>query len=105
MQRIVILGTGTGVGKSYVARRLIEALAARTREDVVGIKPVETGITSRAKNRSKPPPGSDARALELVSRGTPIRPHPLRAFAPAVSPHLAARLAGARLAAADLAHD
>ncbi len=104
MRRIVVLGTGTGVGKSYVARRLIVALAAQTTEDVVGIKAVETGISAKANTRSAPPPHSDASALESVSRGTPIRPHPLRAFAKPVSPHLAARLANGRLIAADLAH-
>jgi dethiobiotin synthase len=103
MRRVVILGTGTGVGKSYVARRLIAALAAQTTDDVVGIKAVETGISPKANPRSGPPTRSDAFALESVSRGTPIRPHPLRAFAEPVSPHLAARLAKSRLAVEDLA--
>jgi dethiobiotin synthetase len=97
MRRIVILGTGTGVGKSYVALRLIAALAAKTTEEVVGIKPIETGIRPKTKMHTRPPAGSDARALELVSRGTPIRPHPLRAFPMPVSPHLAARLTNQRL--------
>lgn len=104
MRRIVVLGTGTAVGKSYVAQRLIAALAERTTEDVIGIKPVETGISPRRTSlQSGPPARSDARALELVSRGTPIRPHPVRAFPQPISPHLAARLARERLNAAELA--
>lgn len=103
MRRIVVLGTGTAVGKSYVARRLIEALAQRTEEDVIGIKPVETGIVRRADSRAAPPARSDARALEDVSRGTPIRPHPIRAFPQPISPHLAARLGRQHLSAGALA--
>jgi dethiobiotin synthetase len=104
MWRIVVLGTGTAVGKSYVAQRLIAALVERTTDDVIGIKPVETGIAPRpASLQSAPPARSDARALELVSRGTPIRPHPIRAFPQPISPHLAARLAREHLNIADLA--
>lgn len=104
MPRIVILGTGTGVGKSYFAQRLVRALAAAAPDDVdvVGVKPVETGIPSRAADGS-PPPRSDARALERFSRGTPPRPHPLIAFPPPVSPHLAARRAKRRLDVQELA--
>ncbi|HVW26376.1 MAG TPA: dethiobiotin synthase [Polyangiaceae bacterium] len=103
MPRLVILGTGTGVGKSYFAQRLVRALAAAAPDvDVVGVKPVETGITRRGLDGS-PPPRSDAKALERFSRGTLPRPHPLIAFSPAVSPHLAARLAKKRITARELA--
>ncbi|HEX4334947.1 MAG TPA: AAA family ATPase [Polyangiaceae bacterium] len=211
MRRIVVLGTGTGVGKTYFTERLIRALAdASPDEDVVGIKPIETGLVGtteeaegvrapaddersgrhrrpspqspqprsratdaataaddepspRARNegamgardgktpgtqhgaREKrgatvnttgardrptsgegsrgatstvakanpdagsarivgpPPKGSDAWSLERVSRGTPIRPHPLLAFAEPVSAHLAARRERARISVAKVA--
>jgi dethiobiotin synthetase len=91
MHRIVVLGTGTDVGKTHVATRLVRALcAALPGQDVVGIKPVETGVRRRPKD-GRPPAGTDAHALEFVSRGTPLRPHPFAAFADPVSAHLAAR--------------
>ena len=90
MRRIVVLGTGTNVGKTHVATRLVRALCgALPQHDVVGIKPIETGVRRGAGGC--PPAGTDAAALEAVSRGTPIRPHPVAAFADAVSAHLAAR--------------
>lgn len=100
--RVLILGTGTAVGKSYFAQRLIVALrTAQPGLDVVGVKVVETGI--HATSRIAPPARSDARALESVSRGTPIRPHPLVALGSPVSPHLAARRARITLQASSLA--
>lgn len=91
MARIVVIGTGTDVGKTYFSVRLVKALAAAQPDgDVVGIKPIETGVQGRSRGGA-PPPGTDAFALEVVSRGTPIRPHPLLAFRRAVSAHLAAR--------------
>jgi dethiobiotin synthetase len=91
MHRIVVLGTGTDVGKTHITTRLVRALcAALPGQDVVGIKPVETGVRQRPKSGA-PPSGTDAHALELVSRGTPLRPHPFAAFADPVSAHLAAR--------------
>jgi dethiobiotin synthetase len=152
MRRLIVLGTGTGVGKTYVAERLIRALAeALPSEDVVGIKAIETGIVgdadslavgpaqaqagaagevdsphghapvapnssassnartdtgidgAAARSGGAPPSGSDAWTLERVSRGTPIRPHPVRAFPDAVSPHLAARRTGTTLQATAIA--
>jgi dethiobiotin synthetase len=88
--RIVILGTGTGVGKTYVTSLLVRALAtAAPGRSVVAVKPVETGVT-RARGGA-PAPGSDAALLEAASSGPTLRPHPLHALPAAVSPHLAAR--------------
>ena len=82
---------------------MVRALAnAAPDVDVVGVKPVETGIASMARDGS-PPPRSDARALERFSRGTLLRPHPLIAFAPPISPHLAARRSKRRLEVRSLA--
>lgn len=103
MPRIVVLGTGTDVGKTYVTTRLVRALcAALPDQDVVGMKPVETGVRRRLKEGA-PARGTDAWALERVSRGTPLRPHPAVAFADPVSPHLAARRERASISFKDLA--
>ena len=40
--RVVLVGTGTGVGKTHVACALLSAWAERAR--VVGLKPIETGV-------------------------------------------------------------
>jgi dethiobiotin synthetase len=80
MRRIVLLGTGTGVGKTFVATRLVRELGA------LGLKPVETGCDhGRA---------ADAEALG----GVP----PLHAFEEPLSPHLAARRARRQLEAREL---
>src|SRR5690606_36109042 len=52
MRRIVIAGTGTGVGKSYVTAKLREAFAASC--PTVALKPVESGYD---------PEWSDARII------------------------------------------
>ncbi|MFO7177444.1 MAG: dethiobiotin synthase [Pseudomonadota bacterium] len=85
MPRVVVLGTGTGVGKTYVACELCSALAAlRSAARIAGLKPVETGFSD--------PSVSDARRLGTHSRDPfPPAPHPLMTFAEPISPHLAAR--------------
>jgi len=84
-----ITGTGTGVGKTVVAAAIVAALTARGL-DVAPVKPVVTGL-------DEPDPG---RPLdhELLSAATGGRRTPdditQLTFGPAVSPHLAAELAG-----------
>ena len=88
-RRWVILGTGTGVGKTYVARALVAAMASQERA-VAGLKPIETGAGSDGP--------SDARALSEVSfhvKHPPARP--LYAFEDPVTPALAARRARATI--------
>jgi dethiobiotin synthetase len=76
VQRLLIAATGTGVGKTHVARLLVRALRARFGDEhVVAMKPVESGA-----------PYDDARAL-----GSPA---PRYALPEPLSPHLAARRAG-----------
>jgi dethiobiotin synthetase len=91
-QRIVMLGCGTGVGKTHVSVALAEALrAADNAAPVIALKPIETGL-SRARLDAPPPAGSDAAALEAASSPQcPVRPHPLYAFVDPISAHLAAR--------------
>lgn len=93
MPRLVVIGTGTGVGKTTFCVALIRALrGALPNQVVAGVKPVETGISPSA--------ASDAAALEQASVGVePPRPHPLYAYPEPISPHLAAR--NARVDAAD----
>lgn len=83
MRRLALAGTGTGVGKTTLATRL---LAAKPR---TAWKPIETGGLE------------DARALAAVA---PLHPtlHPLR---DPVSPHLAARRLGVTLDLARIAAD
>jgi len=89
MRRVVVLGTGTGVGKTHITAALARALQAVAPGGVVqAVKPVETGV---ARRRARPPAGSDAEHLERASNAEPLRPHPLYAFPRPVSPHLEAR--------------
>jgi dethiobiotin synthetase len=78
-RRLVVLGTGTGVGKTHVARAVARALGQSG--PVLALKPVETGA-----------PHSDARELDALNP-FPVKPHPLYALDPPISPHLAARQA------------
>jgi dethiobiotin synthetase len=47
--RLVVVGTGTGVGKTHVACALVAAWGETTR--VVGLKPIETGILASPGGR------------------------------------------------------
>ncbi|MEI9953844.1 MAG: dethiobiotin synthase [Pseudomonadota bacterium] len=94
--RVVVLGCGTGVGKTRVSVALLHALARRG-HSALGLKPIESGIENGPDSERESPPaptGSDAAAVALAgSVQTPL-PHPLYALREPVSPHLAARAAG-----------
>jgi dethiobiotin synthetase len=81
--RIIVLGTGTAVGKTWVAGSLTRALRAAGSASV-GLKPIETGVELGAAD-------SDGARLARESSITPY-PAPF-VFPDAVSPHLAARKA------------
>lgn len=83
--RIVIVGTGTSVGKTHLGVALVAAVARRGKA-VCGLKPVESGVPAGM-------PGEDAAALATVSTFHVKHPPPY-AFPDPVSPHLAARRAG-----------
>jgi dethiobiotin synthetase len=85
--RVVVLGTGTGVGKTWVSRALAEALRRRGAW-VVASKPIETGFSGAASDGA----ASDGAVLARASSQTPLAP-PFT-FPDPVSPHLAARRAG-----------
>lgn len=91
-RRVVVVGTGTGVGKTWVGATLARALQRRC--SVLALKPVETGV-DEASDAIASGELSDAAVLAAASTATPA-PGPYR-FAPPVSPHLAARRAGATI--------
>lgn len=80
--RVVVVGAGTGVGKTHVACALASVLVDRGFA-LVAKKPVESGYDE---------PASDAAALARAAGHSILRP--LHALAAAVSPHRAARLEG-----------
>ena len=97
MRGVFVTGTDTGVGKSVVSAAICAALAARG-ERVAAFKPVVTGLDDA--------PGEWPLDHELLARSasagqSPEDVAPLR-FGPAVSPHLAAELAGDRIEPAQL---
>jgi dethiobiotin synthetase len=90
---VFVAGTDTGVGKTWVAVRMIRALAARGSR-VSGMKPVAAGAEHRAEGWRN----DDALALAAASNTAP----PYELINPvclplATSPHLAARAAGSRI--------
>lgn len=87
-RRWVVFGTGTGVGKTHVAVGLVDCLSRRG-EEVVGLKPIETGTAVAGQDTL------DADKLSQVSfHVKQPMPHPLYAFDDPVTPSLAARRAG-----------
>jgi dethiobiotin synthetase len=88
---LFVTGTDTGVGKTVVAAAICAALRARG-ERVAAFKPVVTG-TDEPADPDWPP---DDVLLASVSGAAREHVTPAR-FGPAVSPHLAAALAGAPL--------
>jgi len=92
---VFVTGTDTGVGKTVVAAAMTAALAARGLR-VAPVKPIVTGL-------DEPDP---ERPLDhvLLARAAGVEPERVCAttFGPAVSPHLAAELAGVTLEPAEL---
>jgi dethiobiotin synthetase len=99
-RRWVLLGTGTDVGKTWVAESLLRLLASR-RIPAAGLKPIETGCEPSASGE---PRQGDAARLEAASfDARHPRPHPRYAFVPPVTPSLAARRARTAIDAVALA--
>jgi dethiobiotin synthetase len=96
MRGLFVTGTDTGVGKTLLTASLIASMTAAG-EHVRACKPVVTGLDE--------PPGEvwppDHELLASVARMSPEEVSPLR-FGPAVSPHLAAALAGVRIDPSEL---
>ncbi len=85
LRRIIILGTGTDVGKTYVTTRLAE-LYRQEGGQCLALKPIESGLGEDAGSAY----GDAARLQEAASAGA----RPLYAFRDPISPHLAARREG-----------
>lgn len=83
--RVVILGTGTDVGKTYVTAVIARGLSQHT--DVLALKPIESGVD--------PGVTGDAGTIAAAAGHEPVL-SPWR-FCRPVSPHLAARESGAVL--------
>jgi dethiobiotin synthetase len=93
-----VTATDTGVGKTILAGALVASLRARG-EEVRARKPVVTGVDD-------PEPGApiDHELLASLSGERPETVSPAR-YGPAVSPHLAAELAGRAIDVAALIAD
>ncbi|MCU0653912.1 MAG: dethiobiotin synthase [Polyangiaceae bacterium] len=87
---VVVAGTGTDVGKTFVTSALLAELRAQG-APASAWKPVASGVLP-----GQPSPDSAAHAEAL---GAPVEP-PLHCFQPPLSPHLAARRAGVHLTVA-----
>jgi len=85
---LFVTGTGTGVGKTVLSAALLAAMSAAGAQ-VRAHKPVVTGLDERSETGWPP----DHELLASVAGMTPEEVAPLR-YGPAVSPHLAAALAG-----------
>jgi len=105
MRGLFVGGTDTGVGKSVLGAALLAAMALAG-ERVRAHKPVLTGLDDPGPgDRSPPPAGSrwpaDHELLGAAAGMAPEEVAPLR-YGPAVSPHLAAAMAGERIDPAEL---
>ncbi len=96
MRGLFVTGTGTGVGKTVLSAALLAAMSAAGVR-VRAHKPVVTGLDERSETGWPP----DHELLAGVAGMTPEEVAPLR-YEPAVSPHLAAVLAGETIDPADL---
>jgi dethiobiotin synthetase len=100
MRGLFVTATDTGVGKTVVSAALLAAMAAAG-ERVRAYKPVVTGLDDEDEIAARGAWPADHELLAAVAGMTPEEVSPLR-FGPAVSPHLAAELAGVRVDPAQL---
>lgn len=91
---VLVTGTDTGVGKTWIAAGLLRRLRAAG-VDAVPMKPVQTGAVRGAGGGLVAPDLEDALAAAgLGIAGGAREDHCPYLFEPACSPHLAARLSG-----------
>ncbi len=93
-----IAGTDTGIGKTFVSAGLVRALRA-TGRDAVAMKPIASGFEWRDGRRVN----DDLLALDAAQQGA-LAAADLNqyGFDPAIAPHRAAELAGARIELASI---
>ena len=82
----MVVGTGTGVGKTHVSCALL-AHAKLVGVACVGLKPIESGVRD----------GVVSDAARLAAHSVVVAPEAPYRFAEPVSPHLAARAMGQRI--------
>jgi dethiobiotin synthetase len=100
MRGLLVTATDTGVGKTILSAALLAAMTAAG-EQVCAHKPVVTGLDDRSGIDQ---PGAWPPDHELLASAVGMTPEdvaPLR-YGPAVSPHLAAQLAGEYIDPLDL---
>ncbi len=85
--RVAVVGTGTGVGKTYVSCALARALASQG-VSCRALKPIESGLGAQ---------GVPADAVALAEAAGHAVVRPLHAFERPVSPHLEARRLGVKV--------
>jgi dethiobiotin synthetase len=95
LRGVFVTGTDTGVGKTVVAASIVTTLRARG-EPVRAFKPVVTGTDEPDAQWPADHELLASAAGMDAAQVTPVT------FGPAVSPHLAAQLAGAAIEPADL---
>jgi dethiobiotin synthetase len=95
MRGLFVPATHPGVGKTVVSAALVAALTARG-ERVRAYKPVITGLDDPQEIAARGDWPADHELLAAVAGMQPDEVSPLR-YGPAVSPHLAAQLAGERI--------
>ncbi len=94
----IVLGTGTGVGKTFAAAGFVNSLASAGLA-VAGLKPVETGLGDLA-----PEAGDAARLAGVSFHVKQVSPHPLYGYSAPVAPSRAARVAGDTIDLARIVH-
>ncbi len=100
MRGLFVTATDTGVGKTVVSAALLAAMAGEG-ELVRAYKPAITGLEDQAEIAARGEWPADHELLGAVAGMDPDEVAPLR-YGPAVSPHLAAALAGERIEPAGL---
>jgi dethiobiotin synthetase len=95
---LFVTGTDTGVGKTILSAALLAAMV-EAGESVRAHKPVVTGLADSAGSTDPWP--ADHELLGEIAGMSPAEVAPIR-YEPAVSPHLAAELAGRSTSAAGM---
>jgi dethiobiotin synthetase len=95
MRGLFVTATDTGVGKTVLSAALLAAMAAAG-EPVRAFKPVVTGLEDEQEVAARGEWPADHELLAASAGMAPEEVSPFR-YGPAVSPHLAAQLAGERL--------
>jgi dethiobiotin synthetase len=101
MRGLFVTATDTGVGKTVLSAALLAAMAAAG-EPVRAHKPVVTGLGEQPQVGQPGTWPPDHELLASVVAGMTPEEVALLRYEPAVSPHLAARLAGERIDPDDL---